>query len=189
MNKNTRKSTALVSLVLVPLNLLGLGFTAGCDSRDDGGGASGDDGERAEVVDFDYRDPNDVFTLDPVPSFAGGPPATRPTTQPLASSGFAAVPPYHSGHMTHYHRGGGVMFFPVPIPFRPGYRPPYPQAFRAPPIGSPGYRPPYRTGGSSGGFGGSSYSRSSPSRSSGSSHSSSVSRGGFGSSGHASSSS
>src|SRR5207302_369459 len=34
MGNRTRKSTALVSLVLVPLNLLGLGF-AGCDSRDD----------------------------------------------------------------------------------------------------------------------------------------------------------
>jgi hypothetical protein len=184
MKKNTRKSTALISLVLVPMNLLGLGFTGGCDSRDDSGSgsftqsATGDGTPDGEVVDFDARDPDDVYNLDPVQNFAGGPPAAYPTTQPLASSGFSSVPAHHSGSYTHYH-SGGVAF--VPIPFRTGYRPAYRGAVRPYFRPSPSYP--------SGGSGGSSFSRSSPSRSgSSSSHSSSVSRGGFGSSGHASSS-
>jgi hypothetical protein len=191
MKKNTRKSTALISLVLVPMNLLGLGFTGGCDSREDSApgsfsqSATPAETDEGEVIDFDARDPDDVFNLDPVSNFAGGPPATQPTTQPLASSGFASQTPHHSGTYTHYRSGGGFMF--VPIPFRTGYRPPYRGAYR------PYYRPSpsYGSSGYSGGSSGSSsYSRSSPSRSSsGSSHSSSVSRGGFGSSGHASSSS
>ena len=189
MKKNTRKSTALISLVLVPMNLLGLGFSGGCDSRDDGGGGSfsqttPESTEEGEVIDFDARDPNDVYNLDPVNNFAGGPPATQPTTQPLASSGFATQPAHHSGTYTHYHGGGGF----IPIPYRTGYRPVYRGAFRPIVRSSPGY-----VGGSSSGSrsGSSSYSRSSSSSRSGSSssHSSSVSRGGFGSSGHASSSS
>ena len=192
MKKTTRKSTALVSLVLVPLNLMGLGFAGGCDSRDDstsgsfteptptpsGGTAPADAGE---VVDFDARDPDDPFNLDPVTTFAGGPPATQPTTQPLASSNFAHMPAHQSGAYTHY-RSGGMAFIPVPIPFRPGYRPAYRGAYRAPQYGSTGYRPGYPTQRSPT----PSYSRPGPSAGSSSSSSSGVSRGGFGSSGRAS---
>lgn len=181
MKKNLRKSSALISLVLVPMNLLGLGFSTGCDSRDDSGAGSfsqaANDGstEDGEVIDFDARDPNDVYNLDPVNDFSGGPPTTQPTTQPLGASGFASVPAHHSGTYTHYHGGGGY----IPIPYRTGYRPVYRGA----------YRPIFRSSPSYGSGGSSSYSRSNSSRSGSSfSHSSSVSRGGFGSSGHASSS-
>jgi hypothetical protein len=180
MKKNpTRKSTALISLVLVPMNLLGLGFTAGCDKGDNGGSVT-DASDQAEVVDFDARDPDDPYTLDPVANFAGGPPATQPTTQPLASSGFAGQSHHHYGSYT-YTRGHTTY---VPVPFRPGYRPFYRPIYRASSYAS-------SSSGSSGYHSsGSSYSRSSPSRSSGSSSSShsSVSRGGFGSTGHSMSS-
>lgn len=186
MKKNTRKSTALISLVLVPMNLLGLGFTGGCDSRDDAGSTfsqAASETDQGEVIDFDARDPDDVYNLDPVNNYAGGPPAAYPATQPLASSGFATQPAHHSGTYTHYHGGGGF----IPIPYRTGYRPVYRGAFRPIIRSSPGY-----SGGGSGSrsswSSGSSYSRSS-SGSSYSHSSSSVSRGGFGSSGHASSSS
>jgi hypothetical protein len=170
MGNTTRKSTALISLVLVPLNLLGLGF-AGCDSRDDtpdfsqatnASDASPDDAEN----NVDFEDPADPFNLDPVPAdnvpTTSGPVASAPTTQPLARSSFAALPPNHAMHS--YHSGGGVLF--VPIPFRSGYTPPYRPS------------PSFRTSSSS------SVYRSSPSRSSDGSfsHSSGTSRGGFGSS-------
>jgi hypothetical protein len=172
MEPAARKSTALISLVLVPLNLLGLGF-AGCDSRDDdqtsnfatatteGGDASAADGD--DAAGFDFEDPNDPFNLDPVDAAAAGAgPLAYPTTQPLAQSSFATLPPNHVTH--YYHSGPGVVF--LPIPFRTGYQPPY--------------RAPFRTSSSSS----SSVFRSSPSHSSGVSHSSSsgTSRGGFGSS-------
>lgn len=173
METRTRKSTALISLVLVPLNLLGLGF-AGCDTRDDdpasnfasatdnGSAADGDD-----AAGFDFEDPSDPFNLDPVDAptaggSAGTGPVAYPTTQPLAQSSFATLPPNHVTH--YYHSGPGIIF--LPIPFRTGYQPPY--------------RAPFRTSSSS-----SSVFRSSPSRSSGVSRSSSsagTSRGGFGSS-------
>jgi hypothetical protein len=177
MNTNTRrKSTALVSLVLVPLNLMGLGFT-GCDSRDDAPqSVTQGNGDGDEVVDFDYRDPDDPYTLDPVTNYQGGP-TTMPTTQPLGSSGFATMPQRHYGSYSSSYYGGGVHF--VPVPYRVGYRPIY--------RSSPGW------GWSSSGYhssGSSSSARPGVSRSwsgssSGSSHSSSVSRGGFGSTGHA----
>jgi hypothetical protein len=166
-----RKSTALISLVLVPMNLLGLGFTAGCDKSDDRGSFTTDNGEQAEVVDFDAQDPSDPYNLNPVSNFAGGPPATQPTTQPLASSGFARYPAHHSGSYTHY-RTGHTNY--VPIPYRTGYRPFYRPIYRSPSYGS-------SSSGSSG------YHSSGVSRSSSSSHSS-VSRGGFGSTGHSMSS-
>jgi hypothetical protein len=161
MNKNTRKSTALLSLVLVPLNLLGLGFT-GCDSQDDDNpptvSATDDDGN----TDFEVVD--DGFNLDPVPSSdVGGAAPAVPTTQPLAQSSFASQPGYASTH--RYHTGGGV--FILPIPYRTGYTPPYRPVYRSSPT----------------------YSRSSSSGVSRSSSSSGISRGGFGSTGHASSSS
>lgn len=193
MKNPTRKSTALVSLVLVPMNLLGLGFTAGCDSRDDNAPSSAGSftessptaDPNVEVIDFDARDPSDPFTLDPVVNPDAGPPATRPTTQPFAASGFSSQTPHQSGSYTH--RTGGGFFF-VPIPFRSGYRPPFRPGFTSPHYGSTGYRPGYsnpRPGGYVPGRPG--YSPSSPSRS-GPSQSSGVSRGGFGSSGKASSS-
>src|SRR5687767_475357 len=132
MNKNTRKSTALVSLVLVPLNLLGLGFT-GCDSNDDGNSSptfSATDPDPTEVA-ADFADPDEPFTLDPVTNYNGtGPLAPAPTTQPLAQSAFAAQPA-HPGtyYPSHYHHGG--VFF-VPIPFRSGYTPPYRPLYRPP---------------------------------------------------------
>lgn len=172
----TRKSTALVSLVLVPMNLLGLGFTAGCDKSDDGAGSFTQDTDQAEVVDFDAQDPNDPYNLNPVSNFAGGPPATQPTTQPLASSGFARYPAHHYGSYTY--RPGHAVY--VPIPYRTGYRPIYRPIYRSSSSGSS-----WSSGSRSSG---SSFSRSSPSRSSSSSHSSSVSRGGFGSTGHSMSS-
>ena len=202
MKNPTRKSTALVSLVLVPMNLLGLGFTAGCDSRDDNAQTSAGsfsesqppptniDGDLVEVIDFDAADPNDPFTLDPVTGPQPVPPTTQPTTQPLAKSNFASQTPYRSGTYTHSRAGGG--FFFVPIPFRSGYRPMYRPGFVSPHYGAGGFRPGYAPGrpgytpprpGTPG------YSQSTPSRSGSPSHSSGVSRGGFGSSGHASSSS
>lgn len=206
MKKNTRKSSALISLVLVPMNLLGLGFTGGCDSSDDSGSTAQQQTqtEEGEVIDFDAADPEDVYNLDPVVDFgAGGPPATQPSVQPLGSSGFATMPAHHSGAYTYFGANGGGFAF-VPIPYRLGFRPIYRGAYR------PIYRdvPAYgATGGggssSSGGYshGGVYYSRgyrsssywssgsSRSSSSSSSSHSSSsVSRGGFGSSGHAMSS-
>jgi hypothetical protein len=163
MNKNTRKSTALVSLVLVPLNLLGLGFT-GCDTQDDNTpsySATDADGNSDGTGDFEEVD--DGFNLDPVPSAdvtAAAP--TVPTTQPLARSSFATQPGYPTHH---YHSGGGIVF--LPIPYRTGYSPPYRPTYRSSPTFS-------RSSGGSG------VSRSS---------SSSVSRGGFGSTGHSASSS
>jgi len=166
METAARKSTALISLVLVPLNLLGLGFT-GCDSRDDDPAtnfASATDGGDAEG--FDFEDPNDPFNLDPVAApvagAGGAGPVAYPTTQPLAQSSFAALPPNHVTH--YYHSGPGIIF--LPIPFRTGYQ--------------PRYRAPFLTSSSSS----SSVFRSSPSRSSGVSRSlsSGTSRGGFGSS-------
>jgi hypothetical protein len=169
MKPAARKSTALISLVLVPLNLLGLGF-AGCDSRDDDqtsnfatatteGGDASADGD--DSTGFDFEDPDDPFNLDPVvaPATGAAGPIAYPTTQPLASSSFATLPPNHVTH--YYHSGPGVIF--LPIPFRTGYQPPY--------------RAPFRTSSSS-------VFRSSPSHSSGVSRSSSsgTSRGGFGSS-------
>lgn len=171
MNKNTRKSTAIVSLVLVPLNLLGLGFT-GCDSRDDDGTptfSSADDGTESLA---DFADPDEPYTLDPVTNYTGtGPLAPAPTTQPLAQSAFASQPANPGTYYgSHYHHGG-VMF--IPIPFRAGYAPPF----------RPLYRPPV-------GRSYPSYARSTPSHSGVSrSSSSSVSRGGFGSSGRSYSSS
>jgi len=159
MKKNTRKSSAFISLVLVPLNLMGLGFT-GCDSRDDD--VVGADVEQANV-DFDSTDPNDVFNLEPVADSQGGPVA-YPATQPLAASGFASQPAYHS---TYSH--SGIIF--VPVPYRTGYRPPL-----------------FGVGSSRSSFGSSGVSRSYSSGSSGM-HSSSTSHGGFGSTGHASASS
>jgi hypothetical protein len=211
MKKNTRKSSALISLVLVPMNLLGLGFTGGCDSSDDSGSTAqqATQTEEGEVIDFDAADPEDVYNLDPVVDFGmSGPPATQPSVQPVANSSFATVPAHHSGAYTYYGSNGGGFAF-VPIPYRLGFRPIYRGAYR------PIYRdvPVYgATGGggsssSSGGYsrGGSYSSRgyrsssssssywssgsSRSSSSSSSSHSSSsVSRGGFGSSGHAMSS-
>jgi len=172
-----RKSTALISLVLVPMNLLGLGFTAGCDKSDDRGSFTTDNGDQAEVVDFDAQDPSDPYTLEPVYNFAGNPPATRPATQPLASSGFAHYPAHHYGSYTYYR--GHTNY--VPIPYRTGYRPIYRPVYRSSSYGS-------SSSGSSG-YHPSGVSRSTPSRSSSSSsHSSSVSRGGFGSTGHSMSS-
>ena len=206
MKKNTRKSSALISLVLVPMNLLGLGFTGGCDKSDDSGStAQTTQTEEGEVIDFDVADPEDVYNLDPVLDFgASGPPATQPSVQPVANSAFATMPAHHSGAYTYYGPSGGGFAF-VPIPYRLGFRPAYRGAYR------PIYRevPVYAGGGSSsssgyhGGGGyysrgyrsssssGSYWSSSSGSRSSSSSSShssSSVSRGGFGSSGHAMSS-
>lgn len=172
METRTRKSTALISLVLVPLNLLGLGF-AGCDSRDDdpasnfasatdGGGDASADGD--DAAGFDFEDPSDPFNLDPVDAPPGGSagtgPVAYPSTQPLAQSSFAALPP---NHVTHYYHSGPHLLF-LPIPYRTTYQPPY--------------RAPFRTSSSS-------VFRSSPSRSSGvsrSSSSSGTSHGGFGSS-------
>jgi hypothetical protein len=179
MKKNkVRKSTAVISLVLVPMNLLGLGFTAGCDKSDDRGSFSGDSGQAEEVVDFDAQDPSDPYNLNPVSNFAGGPPATQPTTQPLASSGFARYPAHHYGAYTY--RPGHTTY--VPIPYRTGYRPVYRPMYRSSSSGSS-----WSSGSS--GYHPSGVSRSTPSRSSSSSsHSSSVSRGGFGSTGHSMSS-
>src|SRR5215217_4781066 len=90
MGTRTRKSTALISLVLVPMNLLGLGF-AGCDSRDDDANSQ-----------YSASDP--VYNLDPVPNPTGGPvpgPVAYPATQPLASSGF--VSGSHTGYHSHYY--------------------------------------------------------------------------------------
>ena len=83
-----RKSTAFITLVLVPINLLGLGFT-GCDSRDDDV-ITGADVAQTDT-DFDTVDPDDVFNLDPVPPPANGPLA-YPATQPIANSAFASQP-------------------------------------------------------------------------------------------------
>jgi hypothetical protein len=180
MKKNkVRKSTAVISLVLVPMNLLGLGFTAGCDKSDDRGSFT-EGADQAEVVDFDAQDPSDPYNLNPVSNFAGGPPATQPTTQPLAASGFARYPAHHSGAYTY--RPGHATY--VPVPYRPGYRPSYRPTYRSSSSGSSwsSSSSRYRSSGSS------SYSRSTPSRSSSSSHSSNVSRGGFGSTGHSMSS-
>lgn len=204
MKKNTRKSSALISLVLVPMNLLGLGFTGGCDSSDDSGStAQTTQTEEGEVIDFDAADPEDVYTLDPMLDFgaAGGPPATQPSVQPLANSSFATMPAHHSGAYTYYgSNGGGFAFVPIPyrLGFRPVYRGAYRPIFRDVPVygvarGSSSSGGSYHGGGgvyTSRGYRSSSYSSSSSgsSRSSSSSSHSSVSRGGFGSSGHASSS-
>src|SRR5258706_2604880 len=99
MGTRTRKSTALVSLVLVPLNLLGLGF-AGCDSRDDdtpnfADATTGSDASTDDAGNVDFEDPDDPFNLDPVAAADSGPLAATPTTQPLANSSFAALPPNH----------------------------------------------------------------------------------------------
>src|SRR3982750_2345990 len=99
MKKNARKSTALISMVLVPLGLAGLGFT-GCDDKPstDQSAYSGTDTEDAGNQPVgDFGDEDDVFTLDPVPApdfppgsaAAGVGPVTWPTTQPLAQSSFA----------------------------------------------------------------------------------------------------
>jgi len=171
MGKRTRKSTALVSLVLVPLNLMALGFT-GCDSRDDNADFSasataGDEaGDASAAGDFaagDFEDPDDPFNLDPLPAGAEvRGPTTFPTTQPLGGSAFSALPPNPANHYRSTHYGPGVLF--LPIPFRIGYQPPYRAGYRSSPSSS-------------------SVFRSSPGRSSSSvSHSSSTSRGGFGSS-------
>src|SRR3569832_2403076 len=112
MKKNVRKSSAYVTLVLVPLNLLGLGFT-GCDSQDDDNGA---DVSSPENVDFEASDPNDVFNLDPVTNQVGGP-TTQPSGQPLASSSFASQPAYHT---TYSH--SGIIFYSTPYRF--GYHAP-----------------------------------------------------------------
>jgi hypothetical protein len=174
MESRARKSTALISLVLVPLNLLGLGFVAGCDSRDNEetpNFASSTDGSNTadgdETAGVDFEDPDDPFNLDPVDAPAtasdtGASPVAYPTTQPLARSSFATLPPNHVTHYYH-HSGPSVVF--LPIPFRTGYQPPY--------------RAPFHSSSSS-----SSVFRSSPSHSSGVSRSSSsgTSRGGFGSS-------
>jgi uncharacterized membrane protein YgcG len=167
MGNRTRKSTALVSLVLVPLNLMALGFT-GCDSRDDNADFStsaSDEAGDASAGDFaagDFEDPDDPFNLDPLPAgteIRG--PTTFPTTQPLGGSAFAALPPNPANHYRSTHYGPGVVF--LPIPFRTGYQPPYRPGYRASP--------------------GSSVLRSSSGRSSSSiSHSSGTSRGGFGAS-------
>jgi uncharacterized membrane protein YgcG len=168
MGKRTRKSTALVSLVLVPLNLMALGFT-GCDSRDDkpdfSATTSDEAGDASATADFaagDFEDPDDPFNLDPVPAGTDvRGPTTFPTTQPLGGSAFAALPPNPANHYRSTHYGPGILF--LPIPFRTGYQPPY----------RPGYRSSQGT----------SVFRSSPGRSSSSiSHSSGTSRGGFGSS-------
>src|SRR5687768_4149938 len=110
MNKNTRKSTAIVSLVLVPLNLLGLGFT-GCDSKDDDGTAQTCGAAEDTATYPDFADPDEPYTLDPVPNYAGGGPlAPGPTTQPLAQSNFANQPAHPATHYgSHYHHGG-IMF-------------------------------------------------------------------------------
>jgi hypothetical protein len=164
MKKNIRKSSALITLVLVPLNLLGLGFT-GCDSRDDDAVVDNGADVSDEGVDFDATDPDDVFNLDPVPSYTGGP-TIYPATQPLANSSFAALPTYSTGYRSSSYYHSGIYF--VPVPYRLGYSPPMFSSNRT-------------------------FSRSGVSRSysSGSSfsHSSGTSRGGFGSMGHASASS
>ena len=162
MKKTTRKSSTFVSLVLVPLNLMGLGFT-GCDSQDDDAFPNGADVAEADV-DFAAADPNDVFNLDPAPSYAGGP-TTVPATQPLGASPFAAQPAYGSGYHSSYSHSG-ILF--VPVPYRSGYRPPIFSSSRS--------------------WGSSGVSRSSSSGSSGF-HSSGTSHGGFGSTGHATASS
>ncbi len=162
MKQLPRKSTAFISLVLVPMNLLGLGFT-GCDSRDDEV-ITGADVAQTDT-DFDTVDPDDVFNLDPVPPPANGP-LTYPATQPIAQSAFAGQP---SHHFTYSH--SGMMF--LPIPFRTGYQPPRYYSSRSSSFGSSGV----------------SRSTSSGFHSSSSVHSSSTSHGGFGSTGHATASS
>ena len=194
MKKNTRKSTALISMVLVPLGLAGLGFT-GCDDKPstDQTAYSGTetDSDATETV-ADFGDEDDVFTLDPVPApdfppgsaAAGIGPVTWPTTQPLAQSSFAPLPSYSSTH--RHYSSGGVFFWP--IPYRTGYSPMH-WSYN---YGRPTYRPSTPIYRSSPGFrtstprssgSGSSFSsRSSSSGSSGVSRSSNTSRGGFGSS-------
>lgn len=113
MKQLPRKSSALITLVLVPLNLMGLGFV-GCDSRDDDVITGADVAQTNS--DFETADPDDVFNLDPVPPPANGPLA-YPATQPIAHSSFARQTPYHS---TYSH--SGVIF--MPIPYRTGYQPP-----------------------------------------------------------------
>jgi hypothetical protein len=176
MNRNTRKSTALVSLVLVPLNLLGLGF-AGCDSQDDNSSPSitATESGNEDEGQVDFAEADDGFNLDPVPNTGGVGPVVD-TTQPLAQSTFASQPAHPATYSaSHYHHsGGGVVF--LPIPYRTGYAPPYRPVYRSSPVNrsSP------------------SFARSSSGSSSGvsrSSSSSSVSRGGFGSTGHAASAS
>jgi hypothetical protein len=189
-----RKSTALITLALVPLNLMGLGFT-GCDSQDDAAVSGNDYAQQAVNVEApedgslftaDFPDPDDPFTLDPLPVPVNGP-TTRPTsaTQPapaqVGKTAFANQPSYGSARTSTYH--GGFLF--LPIPYGPSYRPPYrpPSAFtggggysRGYSGYSRGYTPAPRYSGTSGGL-----SRSTGS--SGVSHSSGTSRGGFGSTG------
>jgi len=174
METRTRKSSALISLVLVPLNLMGLGYVAGCDSRSDDERAA--DAEFAAAVqqaengagDASFEDPDDPYTLDPVENVTTGP-TTQPS-QTVGNSNFAHYP-----NRIYYHTSG-VHF--IPIPYRTGYQPMF---YTRP---NPGVSRSWSSSSSSSGFrptGSSSRVGSSIS------HSSGTSRGGFGS--HASASS
>jgi hypothetical protein len=209
MNKNTRrKSTAIVSLVLVPMNLLGLGFVGGCDNSSDSNvssdptyqsaDAGGEPGyvaaglsDPAAAADLDFADPEDPFNLDPV-TLTYGPiptPLVYPTTQPVAASNFANQRPHSASSYSHhyYHRSGGMMFLPVPIPFRSGYTPPYRPVYR-PSYASPSAGFSYARPSTTPPPARQTYTRSSPGVGS-NTGSSSVSRGGFGSSGRSTASS
>jgi len=182
-----RKSTALITLALVPLGLLGLGYVA-CDREPEQ--------QAFEATEEDFG----------VERTVPGEPEMRPmlatganaATQPTGVMGpdgqpydpnrtYEATPTYAMRQSSFF-----PMFIPIPMWRVPTYRPIYRPGYTGPRYGnsysriyrpSPfsGYRPPIGGGGG--------YSRStggsSPSRSSG--YSSGTNRGGFGSSASSSS--
>src|SRR6266581_3335336 len=116
MEKNTRKSSAIISLVLVPLNLMGLGFTGGCDSRDDdlpNADFATAGGQVENAGDATFEDPDDPYNLDPIQNTGG------PTTQPSQTVGNSSFAHYGPSHV--YYHGSGIHF--IPIPYRTGYQP------------------------------------------------------------------
>jgi len=189
--KKHGKSTALITLALVPLGLLGLGYVA-CDrdpeiqtveaTEDEDFGV-----ERTEPGEPEIRP---VLASDTTASPTG---IVGPDGQPFDPNRT------YEAHPTYGWRPMGFfpIFMPMPMWSVPTYRPIYRPGYAGPrygssytrvyrPTPSSGYRPSYSSGGG--------YSRSSGGSSSSSSHSSyssGTSRGGFGStsSSHSSSSS